>query len=698
MWKIVDMSKIECHSMGNEEITSESNVEEAYAKALNPMKSNKSIDRSFAVPCGEKSKILGDDKSRPLKSSAQVPTLNSVEKNNMLESHNEMYLVKRSKKEKRSIEEAYAMSLNPMMPNKSIDRSFAVPCEEKSKILGDDKSRPLKSSAQVPTLNSVEKNDMFESHNETYLAKRRKKDKRNVEEAYAKASNPTKSNKSMDRSFGAPCEEKSKFSGDKSRPLKSSAQVPTLNPVEKNDMLESHNETYLAKRRKKEKWQGNGVVLEVENGDEMNNKEIEIRKRCNFVKGDVVWAKYKNFPTWPAIVIDPISQAPQREYAWIKEGMIFPFLEYKDRTPSAENVLVVNTPDEDFTNKRLLQSEYEEQYLKGSDLSPGDAYEFEDMSAARCRIYQESNIKKIRQDSIVHRLMGPSRHTLDDIYRLSSHKASEDATDFLSLRKRLKHLQMEEKYRVCFGKSRIHNWGLFARRSICEGEMIIEYLGEQVRGSVANIREARYRSQGKDCYFFKINEEIVIDATNKGNLSRLLNHSCMPNCCARIVSIGEDESRIVVVAKTNVSAGEELTCDYLFDPGEQHEVKVPCLCNAPYCRDLNIGSVREVNVKSGLPATKSTERLELLDDRRHIIRVKFVGGDHRLNNYSSIITVHPETIDGRPGTVVIESFVVDVPEGNTLEETCYFVKAYINCNLRSLAVVSERMAMQDGMA
>ncbi|CAA0827213.1 Abscisic acid receptor PYL9 [Striga hermonthica] len=113
--------------------------------------------------------------------------------------------------------------------------------------------------------------------------------------------------------------------------------------------------------------------------------------------------------------------------------------------------------------------------------------------------------------------------------------------------------------------------------------------------------------------------------------------------------------------------------------------------------DLNIG-VREVNVKSGLPATTSTERLELLDDHRHIIRVKFVGGDHRLNSYSSIITVHPETIDGRSGTVVIESFVVDVPEGNTLEETCYFVKAYINCNLRSLAVVSDRMAMQDGIA
>ncbi|KZV57676.1 hypothetical protein F511_03136 [Dorcoceras hygrometricum] len=109
--------------------------------------------------------------------------------------------------------------------------------------------------------------------------------------------------------------------------------------------------------------------------------------------------------------------------------------------------------------------------------------------------------------------------------------------------------------------------------------------------------------------------------------------------------------------------------------------------------DVKIGSVREVNVKSGLPATTSTERLELLDDQEHILGVKFVGGDHRLKNYSSIITVHPEMIDGRQGTLVIESFVVDVPQGNTGDETCYFVNALINCNLKSLAVVSERKAV-----
>ncbi|PSS32340.1 Abscisic acid receptor like [Actinidia chinensis var. chinensis] len=111
--------------------------------------------------------------------------------------------------------------------------------------------------------------------------------------------------------------------------------------------------------------------------------------------------------------------------------------------------------------------------------------------------------------------------------------------------------------------------------------------------------------------------------------------------------------------------------------------------------NLEIGSLREVDVKSGLPATTSTERLELLDDDEHILSIRIVGGDHRLRNYSSIISVHPEVIDGRPGTLVIESFVVDVPEGNTKDETCYFVEALIKCNLKSLADVSERLALQD---
>lgn len=46
--------------------------------------------------------------------------------------------------------------------------------------------------------------------------------------------------------------------------------------------------------------------------------------------------------------------------------------------------------------------------------------------------------------------------------------------------------------------------------------------------------------------------------------------------------------------------------------------------------NLEIGSLREVDVKSGLPATTSTERLELLDDDEHLLSIKIIGGDHRL--------------------------------------------------------------------
>ncbi|KAL3622996.1 Abscisic acid receptor pyl5 [Castilleja foliolosa] len=109
---------------------------------------------------------------------------------------------------------------------------------------------------------------------------------------------------------------------------------------------------------------------------------------------------------------------------------------------------------------------------------------------------------------------------------------------------------------------------------------------------------------------------------------------------------------------------------------------------------MEIGTLREDDVKSGLPATTSTERLELLDDDEHILSVKFIGGDHRLMNYLSTISVHPEVIEGGPGSMVIESFVVDVSQGSSKDETCYFVEALIKCNLASLADVSEGLAVQ----
>ncbi|XP_071716012.1 abscisic acid receptor PYL4-like [Rutidosis leptorrhynchoides] len=101
----------------------------------------------------------------------------------------------------------------------------------------------------------------------------------------------------------------------------------------------------------------------------------------------------------------------------------------------------------------------------------------------------------------------------------------------------------------------------------------------------------------------------------------------------------------------------------------------------------DVGTLREIHVISGLPAARSTERLEILDDERHVLSFSVVDGDHRLANYRSVTTLHP-TLAGN-GTVVVESYVVDTPPGNTKEETCVFVDTIVKCNLQSLAQIAE---------
>ncbi|KAF7828527.1 abscisic acid receptor PYL12-like [Senna tora] len=50
-----------------------------------------------------------------------------------------------------------------------------------------------------------------------------------------------------------------------------------------------------------------------------------------------------------------------------------------------------------------------------------------------------------------------------------------------------------------------------------------------------------------------------------------------------------------------------------------------------------VGTVRRVEVVSGLPAGMSLERLEELDEKLHVMRFSIIGGDHRLNNYRSMV-------------------------------------------------------------
>lgn len=150
----------------------------------------------------------------------------------------------------------------------------------------------------------------------------------------------------------------------------------------------------------------------------------------------------------------------------------------------------------------------------------------------------------------------------------------------LPLAMRYRQLRVTCHSRVGVYRSPIAGRGLFCRRHLDPSEMVIEYVGEMIRASLADVREKKYSNRGLDCYMFRVDDDWVVDATERGNAARFINHSCRPNCYSRVVDI-LGKKRIIIFALRQICRGEELTYDYKFAIEED---KIPCNCGAKRCR------------------------------------------------------------------------------------------------------------------
>lgn len=116
--------------------------------------------------------------------------------------------------------------------------------------------------------------------------------------------------------------------------------------------------------------------------------------------------------------------------------------------------------------------------------------------------------------------------------------------------------------------------GVVAKRAFKKGTFVVEYAGELIDWNEAKRREEDYsKDSSVGCYMYYFvynNTNYCVDATTEsGRLGRLLNHSRKnPNCKTKLIpmpGIEEDKTlpRLIIIAKRDIGAGEELTYDYV---------------------------------------------------------------------------------------------------------------------------------------
>ncbi|XP_076238839.1 nuclear receptor binding SET domain protein [Calliopsis andreniformis] len=157
-------------------------------------------------------------------------------------------------------------------------------------------------------------------------------------------------------------------------------------------------------------------------------------------------------------------------------------------------------------------------------------------------------------------------------------------------------------------------WGLRSLEHIQAGQFVIEYVGEVIDEAEYKRRLHRKKElKNENFYFLTIDNNRMIDAEPKGNLSRFMNHSCSPNCETQKWTVNGD-TRIGLFALCDIEPGEELTFNYnLACDGETRKA---CLCGAPNCSGFIGLKVQKPQVTTPSIQQKKLEKIDKIKRQR----------------------------------------------------------------------------------
>lgn len=129
--------------------------------------------------------------------------------------------------------------------------------------------------------------------------------------------------------------------------------------------------------------------------------------------------------------------------------------------------------------------------------------------------------------------------------------------------------------RLAFGltvaRSKIHGNGCFATIFYRQNQQIAEYVGERISLAEA---ERRRCSSHEQC-ICDVDASWAIDGSRGGNGTQYVNHSCQPNSEVIVLS-----GRVFLRALRQITPGEEITTDYLYELGLEG---TRCKCRLASC-------------------------------------------------------------------------------------------------------------------